>query len=625
MSRPTPSSKALVLGTRGTPLALAQAYAVAALLEGERLRVRVQVLSTQGDRSLGGSLMQVKGMFTGELTEALLQGEIGAAVHSLKDLPVEEEEGLRIVAIPPRERAHDLLLVREELAATEPFSGLEGVDLLADDGAGNPEVALPASAAFAALPQLAKIGTSSPRRQAGALALRPDLLCVAVRGAVGTRLEWLHGGAVDALILAEAGLRRLIRGAEHPEVEDQRGALNGVVAFRLSLPSWPCAPGQAALAVQVSRGGSWDGHPAMEALDHAPTRAAVELERGVLEALGGGCRLPFAAFSPDGSRCEAWLAEEDWRDAARAAAAPSLAAVSIQRTQNAQQAAASEIVSTLRAAQTAPADREPGSDVDGVAKEDRPRDRVDLFVTSAAAGRLVRLLPAQVRTAAASLLEPRALATPWPAEAVDLSGPRRGWPWVLVSSPTAARILVQHMEMDELWGRLPWCALGEGTARELVGLGVPANLVASARDAGTFAQFVLHAIDASRPLFVPQSDRSSGALVSALESAGRSVRAWPAYAVEERRLRGWPGVDAAPARVLFTSPSQIDAARSQGLELPAECWALGESTAEALEQARTEIEAALEQPLTLRTAASPTAEGVAALWTVAQNEARSQP
>ena len=230
----------IVIGTRATPLARIQAHLVARRLDELGVDTAVRAMSSQGDRSLGGSFAQAKGVFTGELTAALRDGSVDLVVHSLKDLPVEDEPDLVIAAVPERERPFDLLLFAPDLTtAGEAEAGDTATELAtlldhADDAL--EARARPAGEAFAPLPAAARLGTSSPRRQAGALALRPDLVCCAVRGSVGRRLEWLQSGAIDALLAAEAGVLRLARS----------DALAGSSSSAPSAASgWTFAPGPA--------------------------------------------------------------------------------------------------------------------------------------------------------------------------------------------------------------------------------------------------------------------------------------------------------------------------------------------------------------------------------------------
>ena len=230
--------------------------------------------------------------------------------------------------------------------------------------------------------------------------------------------------------------------------------------------------------------------------------------------------------------------------------------------------------------------------------------------------RLTRDLPPSARVLAVPLVRGVELDVPWPVGELELASPRREWPWVLVSSPRAARVLVRRIEREPGWARLPWCALGEGTARELLALGFPGNLVAGAGDASSFADYVVANVSPDRALLVPHSDRADGVLLERLRRAGRKVLAWAAYTVVSRGLDRWPEpVDAVPRRLLLTAPSQVRAAAAAPLALPAECWTLGERTASALRLALADgLFGPRPEAVEIRSASSPSAAGVAALW-----------
>lgn len=248
--------KHLIIGSRRSQLAQTQTNLVRQQLRDEwpELEVDIQFIDTQGDLNRSDPLPAIggKGLFTQELEEALRRRRIDAAVHSLKDLPVEDSPGLAVIAIPERAAVNDVLVSRQ-------------ADRLE------------------ALPEGAVVGTSSLRRAAQVLALRPDLRIKDIRGNVDTRLRKLDDPAqgYDAILLAQAGLDRL----GYSQLAHARP-----IPTELVLP----APGQGALAVQ----GRVDD-PGMtaflERLDHSPTRAAVTAERAFLAGLGGGCALPVGA------------------------------------------------------------------------------------------------------------------------------------------------------------------------------------------------------------------------------------------------------------------------------------------------------------------------------------------
>lgn len=246
----------LAIGTRGSKLALWQANWVADRLRGAGCVVDLRVIKTTGDRHVASapSTFEAKGIFIKEIEEALLergQGRIDAAVHSLKDLPVDQPQDLCIAAVPEREDARDALISRFE-------GGLAG------------------------LPGGARVATGSPRRQTQLLALRRDLRIMNIRGNVDTRLRKLDRGECDALVMAAAGLNRLGFGGRISELFN---------------PLQVCpAPGQGAMAIEVRKADELVMR-AVQSLDHAPTHCAVRAERAALRRLGGGCRTPIAAYA----------------------------------------------------------------------------------------------------------------------------------------------------------------------------------------------------------------------------------------------------------------------------------------------------------------------------------------
>ena len=240
----------LRIGTRGSPLALAQVDIITGLLQKAHtgLKVERKIIKTSGDRFLDMSLSAGagKGLFTKEIEDQLLAGEFELAVHSMKDLPTQMPEGLTIGAVPAREDAHDVLI------------GAKSVDTL---------------------PKGARVATSSVRRKAQLLARRPDLQICEIRGNVGTRLQ--KAKDFDAIVLAAAGLKRLGLKAEFVPLD-----------FDVMIP----AVGQGIIACQC-REDDLETQELLAAINHAHTLACAEAERVFLRAMGGGCQLPFAAHA----------------------------------------------------------------------------------------------------------------------------------------------------------------------------------------------------------------------------------------------------------------------------------------------------------------------------------------
>ncbi len=258
----------LRIGTRGSPLARAQTDLVVRALRraDPNLRLDVVPLRTSGDRTrrTGPTLD-----FTDEIDRRLERGEIDLAVHSAKDLPARPSRGVELAAFLRREDPRDCLILR-------------------------------AGRTLRTLPRGARLGSSSLRRRAQLLSVRPDLDIVPIRGNIGTRIDQIGRAGLDGVILASAGLRRL--------------GWSGQISGYLSTARWLPAPGQGAIAVEV-REGDEPARRAVAKIDHFPTRAAVTAERAVVRTLGGDCDLPLGAiarlhkgrlrlraalFSPDG-------------------------------------------------------------------------------------------------------------------------------------------------------------------------------------------------------------------------------------------------------------------------------------------------------------------------------------
>jgi len=243
----------LVIGSRGSKLALTQTYWVRDRLQAHNDSLEIEVLKirTTGDqatgslRSFGGA-----GVFTKELERALLEGQIDLAIHSLKDLPTQMHPELALVATPEREDVRDALI---------------GPDL----------------SSLADLPNGARLGTGSLRRRAQLKALRPDLEILDIRGNLDTRIDKAMRGECDAVVLAVAGLNRL--------GWQQR------IGVHLSLDQVLPAPGQGALGLQMRADNPLKSY--VGALNHAPTQAAVQAERQLLQTLRAGCHAPVGAWA----------------------------------------------------------------------------------------------------------------------------------------------------------------------------------------------------------------------------------------------------------------------------------------------------------------------------------------
>jgi hydroxymethylbilane synthase len=245
----------LIIATRASELALRQAREVQAALTARGISSTLKTYKTIGDKRLGEPLSAIgaKGLFTKELEVDLLKGKVHCCVHSLKDLPTDQPQGLEIVALLEREDPRDVLVV----------SSLVGASSIAE------------------LPPGSRVGTSSLRRRAQLLAARRDLDVVELRGNVPTRLKKVDDGQVHAAILAAAGLHRL-------------GVSQHITAY-LDAPEWLPAAGQGAIAIQI-RADDSSTRAIFAPLAHRETMVATTAERAFLGALEGGCQVPIGAL-----------------------------------------------------------------------------------------------------------------------------------------------------------------------------------------------------------------------------------------------------------------------------------------------------------------------------------------
>lgn len=240
----------IVIGSRGSQLALWQARFIAGRLAELGVSTRIEIIKTSGDQITDVPLSEAggKGLFTKEIEDALLAGAIDLAVHSLKDMPADLPAGLTLAAIPEREDPRDALIGRS----------------------------------LAELKSGSRVGTSSPRRAAQLRILGAGIVTETLRGNVDTRLRKLDEGQYDAIILAVAGLRRL-------GWEDR---IRELLPVEIMCP----AAGQGALAIETRHDGG-EAQQLAQRLDHAATRIAVTAERALLGTLGGGCQVPIGAYA----------------------------------------------------------------------------------------------------------------------------------------------------------------------------------------------------------------------------------------------------------------------------------------------------------------------------------------
>lgn len=520
----------LIVGTRTSNLARWQSEFVINLLQKAwpDLQCALRPFQTKGDRTLDRPLPEIggKGLFTAELERALLAGEIDIAVHSLKDLPVDNPPGLTIGAIPPREEVNDLLVARDGATMTTLAPG-------------------------------AVVGTSSLRRQAQILAVRPDLLVRSIRGNVETRMRKVHEGDYDAAVLAVAGLRRL--DLDHDE--------EAILPLDLMLP----APGQGALAVQC-RAGDAQTLALLKAIDDPGARQATTAERRFLQAMGGGCSAPIAAHAVQRNgewEMEALVASPNGgaliRVSARGRDPISLA---VELAAQAREQGADNIISALRAAPEAPT---------AAATRALPLDGVRVVVTRAKeqAPELAGKLQQQ---GAQPILFPTIRIAPFD-DSAELDEAIRSLPqfdWVIFTSVNGVTLFFEQMKALGLtpthFAGVRVAAIGPATAGALRARQVEADFVPAEYVAERIAEG-LGNVSGSR-ILLPRAEQARTALTEQLRAGGALVTEVASYrtlpeTLEEGAARALEVADV----FTFTSASTVKnfvaliGGRSQALAL----------------------------------------------------------
>jgi hydroxymethylbilane synthase len=499
MSMTIPGTATLRIGTRGSALALAQANLVRDALTASGVASELVTITTAGDRRAPDTAWG-EGAFVSAIEAALLAGEVDLAVHSAKDLPTDEDPRLSIAAYAVRGGPRDAIVVR---------AGRSAMSL--DD-----------------LPIGSRVGTDSPRRTAFLRALRPDLEFHPLHGNVDTRLRKLDSGETDALVLAEAGLTRLGRSDR--------------IAFRLDPELVPPAPGQGALAIQVRTDDALAAGLAGR-LDDSPTRLAVEAERALLSASGGGCRAPIGALG---------RVRGDRIDLLGGFARPD-GSIAITRHRSGSVRDTGLVDGLLGDLATAGAA--------AALAFDGPRVIVTRSADQAAA-----LMLALVDRGLAPLSVPSISIEPGGNGLAPAIERLAEFDWVVVTSVNAVRAV--RAEADRS-GRVlggpgqpsgpQWAAIGVATARALRSAGVRIAIRPTRSSGASLANSI--PLEAGARVLFPRSEIADQSTVDRLEARGAVVESVVAYRTLEGPQSSVPALDAAlresPRSIIFTSGSTV--------------------------------------------------------------------
>ena len=552
------------IGTRTSNLAMWQANKVSDLLEAEGLETEIIGIKSQGDQSLGGDLSSSVGQFIHSVDAGLISRDVDIAVHSSKDVPVEVDMNIKNLAYLERGCTHDLLIFRKD----ESYPSLE--KLLAS----KEETAL--NEALSIIPKAGMVGTVSGRRQSFLLSNRPDIIPISVRGQIETRLKRLSEGRAHGLILAEIGLKRLY----------DIGALPDWVlefsAVRIEEDKWPTAPGQGALSVHC-RTEDFDKFSHLRSiLNHSETENDVKRERQILKSIGGGCLYP-AGIKVNADVASVQISPRNWRE---------IFSKGLDFPIERYNGPSSEYVARLP--EFVISDEEITSD--------GPR-----LVSTLNSNRLATVLQNNgINVVNKPVIDLVAKPENWPRSFIDESQPRSSWPYLVLTSPFAAKCAIEVSEQNIDLKRIQWLAIGEGTARACFLRGVTVSICAKARDSAELIQYIVENIDRGTKLMIPRSNVAKETLASSLAEYDFDVQSWVGY---ENKTKAVSMIDVDSDDVLLlSSPSSARAWAENSLPIPRSILCMGKTSLEEIESMDYFDESEVE------ILKGPTAEFVANWW-----------
>ena len=558
------------IGTRTSTLAMWQANKVRQILHDNGCKTEIVGISSQGDKSLGGDLASTVGQFIHAVDNELMAGNIDIAVHSSKDVPVKISDDIVNLAYLERGCTNDLLIFPKSK------SHLSLGDLLNTDQTSSLLEAL------AVIPKSGTVGTVSGRRQSFILSQRPDVIPIAVRGQVETRLKRLRQGRVDAIVLAEVGLLRL----------HEIGALEDWIldfsAVRISDEQWPTAPGQGAISVHCRALDEGMLNHLRTALNHQKTADDVSKEREILTSVGGGCQYP-AGIKVDGDDVSIQVSPQNWRevfcqglkfDSMKYHGPLHNLEINLPNTQ----------ISTSQQVDNGPK-----------------------LISTLNSNRLARILRNDgINVLNQPVIELIPKADNWPSGFIDNSVSRSQWPYLVLTSPFAAKCAIEVAKTNGDLNRIQWLAIGEGTARACFMRGVTVSICAKSRDSVELTEFIKNKIERNITLMIPRSNVGSTTFVDGLSELGFNVKTWVGYENQPKQVDKMPVAD--NDVLLLSSPSSARAWVENDLPIPKNILCMGKASQEEIESLQDFANS------TVEVLQGPTAEFVAKWWKSSRGE-----
>ena len=558
------------IGTRTSTLAMWQANKVRQILQDNGCKTEIVGISSQGDKSLGGDLASTVGQFIHAVDAELMAGNIDIAVHSSKDVPVKISDDIVNLAYLERGCTNDLLIFpksKEHLSLGDLF---------------NTDHTSSLHEALAVIPKSGTVGTVSGRRQSFILSQRPDVIPIAVRGQVETRLKRLRQGRVDAIVLAEIGLLRL----------HEIGALEDWIlefsAVRIGDQQWPTAPGQGAISVHCRASDLGMLKHLKTALNHQKTADDVSKERDILTSVGGGCQYP-AGIKVDGDEVSIQVSPQNWRE---------VFCQGLKFDSMKYHGPLNKMEINL-----------PDSPINTTQQVDNgPK-----LISTLNSNRLARILQNDgISVLNQPVIELIPKTDNWPSGFIDYSASRTQWPYLVLTSPFAAKCAIEVAKTNGDLNRIQWLAIGEGTARACFMRGVTVSICAKARDSVELTEFIKNKIERNITLMIPRSNVASTTFVDGLTDLGFNVKTWVGYENQPKQVDQMPVAD--NDVLLLSSPSSARAWVENALPIPKNILCMGKASQEEIESLPDFANS------TVEVLQGPTAEFVAKWWKSARGD-----
>jgi len=529
----------LKIGTRSSKLAIWQASAVKEILDQHGVESEIVEFTSLGDRSLGGNLSSSVGQFIHSIDNELVQGSIDIAVHSSKDVPVEIPELIENLAYLERGTTADLVLTkfRKDIPSLE-----ETLDS---------EFSMDICNILDKFERGSTFGTVSGRRQSFLLSTRPDIIPLSVRGHVQTRIKRLIEGRVDAIILAEIGLQRLRSTGLLQQFEGK------ISACRINETHWPTAPGQGAICVHC-KADRYEGLSKIrELINNSQTEQNVNAERKILQKLGGGCLYP-AGISVSDGHAEIRISPSNWREI-------------FCRGNQFDTTVFSGPISTL--------DIKPPRAKNQHEKELENTPRIISTLNSDRISSVLNQSNIPMKNLPVVELIPNFES--WPKDFLSHLDSKKDWPYLVLTSPFAAKCAIQISKQNPDIERIQWVAIGEGTARACFREGVTVAVCAKARNSEELLHFICTNLSTNTNLLIPRSNLASNDLENGLKEYGFDVKSWIGY---ENAPKSVENLSVNPDDVLLLSSSSSAISWSQnGLDVPEQILCMGIKAKDTIE------------------------------------------